>query len=348
MKLLVITQTVDSRDTYLGFFVGWLTELAPRFDSIEVVCLKRGSATLPANVSVHSLGKEVSQSRLKYITRFYAHVWRLRRDYDAVFVHMNQEYVLLGAFLWKMLGKEVYLWRNHAAGSLLTSIAVALSDKTFCTSRFSYIAQSKKNTLMPIGVDIEMFRPVPGVVRTARSILFFGRFAPSKQPDVLVEGLSRLDGEWTASFVGSPLPKDSAFEASVRERVHSLDLANRITFLPGIAHHDAPKLFAEHEIYVNLAASGMYDKTLFEAAASGCLVLAASRDFAALAGGQFSFKEDGSDLAQKLEALLALPVAEKSALRQQLSQMAEMNSLRTLGKRLYDSIASQGTRTGHH
>ena len=116
MKLFVVTQAVDSEDPVLGFFVRWVAELAKHFERIEVVCLKEGEHDLPKNVRVHSLGKPSSAKategtgaqlvlRFRYAVRFKLLAWRLRREYDAVFVHMNQEYVLLAGWLWKLLGK---------------------------------------------------------------------------------------------------------------------------------------------------------------------------------------------------------------------------------------------------
>src|SRR5947207_2952335 len=138
MRLLITTQAVDTNDPVMGFFVEWLLALSNRFEHIHVICLKKGAYTLPPNVSVHSLGKpsfakamkgEGSRAidRLKYTMRFYRYSWNLRGEYDSVFVHMNQEYVLLAGALWKALGRKVYLWRNHIKGSFLTNIAVSFS-----------------------------------------------------------------------------------------------------------------------------------------------------------------------------------------------------------------------------
>ena len=82
---------------------------------------------MPANVSVYSLGKEGGVSRIAYVLNFYRYIWKLRNDYDAVFVHMNQEYVLLGWKFWWLLGKRVVLWRNHKKGSVFTRLAALLS-----------------------------------------------------------------------------------------------------------------------------------------------------------------------------------------------------------------------------
>lgn len=59
MKLLIITQTVNTEDPVLGFFVRWIEEFAKHAETVEVICLKEGShAFLPSNVRVYSLGKK--------------------------------------------------------------------------------------------------------------------------------------------------------------------------------------------------------------------------------------------------------------------------------------------------
>src|SRR3989344_7151474 len=179
MKLLIITQKVDRDDPVLGFFHGWLAKFAEKFESVSVICLQKGVYDLPSNVQVFSLGKEHNSiiKKVGYIIKFYKYIFDLRHEYDSVFVHMNQEYVLLGSKLWKLLGKKVYLWRNHPYGNLLTRIAVVLSDKVFCTSKDSFTAKFNKTVLMPVGIDTEIFKDLK-MERSKNSILFLGRIAP--------------------------------------------------------------------------------------------------------------------------------------------------------------------------
>lgn len=343
MRLLITTQAMDRDDPVLGFFVGWVAELAKRYESIEVLCLKEGEHELPANVSVHSLGKEGGSSRFKYVWRFYRSVFVLRHRYGAVFVHMNQEYVLLGGIFWRLMGKRVYLWRNHWAGSVMTDIAAALSTKVFCTSRHSYTAKYKKTVVMPIGIDTTLFKPVAGITRVPHSVLFLARMAPSKRPDVLFEALRLLQTRgivYSASFVGSPLPADEEYYQGMRIEVEKRGMQEMVKFVPGIANNETPRVYSAHEVSVNLSRSGMYDKTIPEAAACGALVLASSDDYAAEADARLTFKDgDAADLARKLEALLMLAENERDALTQALRAFAEKNSLTTLGERLAQELS---------
>ncbi|HVZ76236.1 MAG TPA: glycosyltransferase [Candidatus Paceibacterota bacterium] len=338
MRLLVCTQVLDRNDPYLGFFHAWVEELSTHFEKITVICLKEGSHALPENVRVLSLGKENNSSRPARLWRLLHYAASHRGEYDAVFVHMNQEYILAAGWLWKFFGKRIYLWRNHYAGSVLTDIAAAFCTKVFCTSKFSYTAKYAKTELMPIGVNTTLYRDT-GAVRKPRSILFYARMSPSKRPDILVEALGLLQQRgvaFVADIYGTPLHKDEEFLAKLKRRVEGLGFADVVTFYPGTAPADGPAIFSAHEIFVNLGASGMYDKTLFEAAACECLVVAASKDWTDLVDG--TVVTDEISLAGILEKELSLTESEKQAQKASLRRAVEDNSLEKLGERLASAL----------
>lgn len=261
----------------------------------------------------------------------------MRNQYEAVFVHMNQEYVILGGWLWRLLGKNVYMWRNHYAGSWLTDAASYFCTKIFCTSTRSYTAKYKETVLMPVGVDTERFSLDVRVARQPRSILFLSRIAPSKRPEMLVDALASLHDEvtFTASFVGSPLPQDEAYYESLKEKVRSLGLGQQVSFSLGVPNSQTPDLYRAHEIFVNTSPSGMLDKTIFEAAASGCVVLAASADFAMIAGADSHF-DSSAELAALLKKQLTSAMSAPDT-----AKLVEQNSLALLGRRLAEEMGSE-------
>ncbi len=256
--------------------------------------------------------------------------------YDVVLVHMNQEYILIAGWLWKYWGKPIYMWRNHYAGSWLTDIAAAFCTKVFSTSKHSYTAKYRKNVLMPVGVDTKRFTPNPALERTPRSILSFGRIAPSKRLDIFIEALGILLSKgisFVASVYGSARPADSAYYENLKSRAEDLGLHDRVRFYPGVPSERSPDLYCTHEIFVNCSPSGMYDKTIFEAAASGCLVLAASDDFREVAGESFYFDGTSNDLAKKLSVLLGLSESQRAGMRT-VQRAAESNGLLMLASTL--------------
>lgn len=338
MRLLIITQAVDAKDPVLGFFVRWIEELAKRVEHIQVICLSKGEYVLPDNVQVYSLGKEEGQGRLEYIRRFYTYIWSYRHDYDTVFVHMNEEYVLLGGLLWRLWRKRVYMWRNHRIGSWRTRIAVSLSTKVFCTSKHSFTARFKKTVLMPVGIDLERFSPEVGttVRREDRSILFFSRIGPVKRPEIFIDALGEVLSRgisFVASIYGSPLPKDEAYYESLKIRAESLGLKDRLSFHPGVPNDLAPAIYHAHDIFVNCTPAGAFDKTLFEAAAAGCRVITSSDDFRDAAGDEVY----AADTAALVDRLVVFLIQDEDAItrsRIQMQSLARGESVATLADRL--------------
>jgi glycosyltransferase involved in cell wall biosynthesis len=337
MKLLITTQAIDTHHPVLGFFHEWVAELAKHFEHITVICLVEGDHSLPANVTVYSLGKERGeQSRIAYARRFLRLISEIRDEYDAVLVHMNEEYILIAGWYWKYHGKSVYMWRNHYAGSFLTTVAVLFCKKVFCTSMRSYVARYKRTVLMPVGVDIARFSENPAAVHKLHSILFLSRMAPSKRPDMFIEALGILKSRgavFSATLVGSPTPEDQVFYSNLREHMHLLGLDKDVEFKSSVEHKEAPTAFGSHEIFVNTSRTGMFDKTIFEAAASGCLVLASSEDFKRTTSEAFYFT-DADGLADKLQYLLSIDDAKRHEYRAILEKLVRDNTLSALVSKL--------------
>lgn len=315
MRLLVCTQAVDKDERALGFFHRWLEGFSRHADEIEVICLREGRHELPSQVHVHSLGKEQGHSRATYVWRFYRHMWRLRHGYDAVFVHMNQEYVLMGALIWKMLGKRVVLWRNHKQGSVFTDLACALVDAVCYTSPESYVAQKARAHQMSIGIDTDQFAPAE-VPPPAASILVLGRLDPVKRVKEFAEALvlvARRSG-FSVDIVGSPTDAASSYPAEVRSITRELEEKGMVRYLPGISHEETPRVYGAHDTYVNVTPSGSFDKTIGEAMASGCVVVAANRVIRGVVPDALLVDPDSpADIARGIEAALGLSAGERAA-----------------------------------
>ncbi len=342
MKLLILTQKVNKKDSVLGFFHGWILALSKHYEEVHVICLEKGEYELPSNVFVYSLGKEEKQSRLQYVFRFYKYIWILRNRYDVVFVHMNQEYVLLGSLIWKLLNKNVFMWRNHYAGTGLTRLAGRLSQGVFCTSKFSFTASFPNTKIMPVGVDESSARMDESIERVPGTILFLGRLDISKNPDVLIKALGLLKKEglnFKTSFVGGMSNPDSLYQKELEELARDLSVLDDITFVGAVPNTETFRYYRSHEIFVNCSKSGMFDKTIFKACACGCLVLATSRDFKDLAGEQFSFSEGShEELAKKMKYFFNLPDKEKIAFQDDLKKVIQNHSLPVLIGRLVDEL----------
>ena len=338
---------MDRPDSTLGFFCRWVALLSERFERVNVICLKKGTFDLPSNTFVHGLGKESSGGnkffkKIVFATRFYYHAWRLRKEYDVVFAHMNEEYVLLGGILWFLLGKKVFMWRNHYKGTILTDIASIFCHKVFCTSRFSYTARYKKTILMPVGVDEDSYKLDEPIPRVPHSVFFLGRISKSKRLHLLIEALAevaRRGIKFTATLVGGASDLESNYPNQLRDLAKSLGIADRIIFTGAVPNTETYRYYRSHDIYVNCSPAGMLDKTMFKAVGCGCLVIVSSRDFAELAGPDYIFpNNDSRGLAEKLAEFLTVSPEKRDRLVNALQESIKRNSLKILIDRLDDLL----------
>jgi len=183
---------------------------------------------------------------------------------------------------------------------------------------------------MPVGIDTMRFRVDGAVTRKPRSVMYLARIAPSKRVEMFIDALGRLhhDGiQFTATIVGSPQPADAAYYDALQIQVRTLGIDSFVQFLPAVPPSATPDLYRAHELFVNTSPSGMLDKTIFEAAACGCRVLASSKDFA-MAAGDESFFDSAETLAERLVVALessgstSLALVEQQSLGELVEQIA--------------------------
>ncbi len=318
MKVLVLTQAIDLDDPVLGVYAHLIEEIAKKCKHMTVICLKQGRHSMPGNVSVYSLGKETGRSRLKYIFRFYTYLWTTRREYSTVFVHMNSEYVCMGGLLWRLWGKRIVLWRNHRTEDLYTWFAVHFAHAVCYTSPSAYVARFKHAVRMPVGIDTSVF--IPGTTSAPlQSILFFGRLDEVKHPGAFLQAIERLSGKgikMEVDVIGDPTLGREAYANDLKKRFqHMLD----VSFEKAVPNEQAPALYRAHAIYVNLTPSGSFDKTIAEAAASGCIIVAANEVLHGIVPDALMVDPlSAEDVARGIEAALKLASNERAALSKNL------------------------------
>ncbi len=269
MKLLIVTQMVDSEDSMLGFFVRWIEEFAKHTEQVEVICLKEGKHSLPANVRVHSLGKEYGVSRVKYFLNFYTYIWRLRHGYDAVFVHMNPEYVVLGGLLWRIWGKRVALWYMHKSVNLKLRIATFFANVVLTASKESFRLPSSKVRVMGHGINTEFFSSDPSIVR-GNWVLSVGRLMPSKRHDLIIRAVALAGRELR-------IAGDGPEHKNLESLAHTLRAG--VSFLGGLNQAHLRDEYRKAACFVHTSETGSLDKVVLEALATDLPVITTNSAF---------------------------------------------------------------------
>ena len=311
MKLLILTQKVDINDDVLGFFHRWIEEFAKHCEKVTVICLQKGEYNLPKNVKVLSLGKEKGRSKIKYLFNFYKYIFRERKNYDAVFVHMNPEYVVLGGIFWRLMGKKVGLWYVHRQVNLKLKIAEKLADEVFTVSKESFRVKSKKINILGHGIDVEYFSSGKEKEKNSNTlnILYVGRISRIKNCDVLIKAgkilKEKLDKDFKIRFVGAPISKeDERYFKEIKSMVKALDLENNVEFIGSVPNKDIKWHYFWSDIVVNMSPTGGKDKVILEAIAAKRLILFSNKAFLDHMPQNFYFKlKDCNDLAEKIISL---------------------------------------------
>lgn len=339
MKILIFTQKVDRNDTVLGFFHDWVIRFSQKYSEVNLICLEKGEYDFPKNVKVYSLGKESGGTKFKYILNVYKLLSELEGQYDQVFVHMNQEYVLLAGIYWKVKNIPVYLWRNHPKGTLLTSVAVLLSTKVFCTSVSSFTARYKKTLVMPAGVNTDAFKQDSSVMRKKYSVCMVGRVSPVKNIELALEAINILVKEGTQvsfSVVGDTPEKDRDYHDRLVEYVKNNDLSKMVNFTPGVSPSKLSEVYASFEICLNLTDTGSFDKTIVEATSCGTIPVVSSDSFSSLLPSVCISDKNPQNIAKTLKRLL--DATEQLKIQKDLEKFVTSQSLDSLMVKLFNEI----------
>ena len=355
MKLLVCTQKVDINDDVLGFMHGWIAEFAKQCEQVTVICLYKGEYNLPENVKVLSLGKEKILNgymvKLLYGYKFYKYIIQERKNYDSVFVHMNQVYILLGWKFWKLWRKRIALWYAHGSTNLSLRLAVKLSDIVFTSTRSGCRLKSKKIKIIGQGIDIDKFKVESYKVKSSNKfkIITVGRISPSKDYKTLIKAVEILCGNAAMArlqidIIGDiGLLEQQAYLDELKKLVKEKGLDEQINFIGPVPNKDIVSHLQLADLFVNMSQTGSLDKTMVEAMACGLPVLTCNEAMAEVLG---DYKDklmyplrDHEKLAQKIKEFMEMDLEKKEKLCLALREMVvEKHSLKSLVKQLISSL----------
>lgn len=352
MKLLIVTQIVDINDDVLGFMHGWIEEFSKKCEKVIVVCLKKGKDKLPNNVMVLSLEKENGRSKIKYLLNFYKYIWRERKNYDAVFVHMNQEYVLLGAPIWKLLGKKIGLWYAHGYVPFSLKITEKLTNIIFTSTVSGCRVKSNKIKVVGQGIDVNKFKIQNSKLKTDDifRIITVGRISPSKDYETLILAAEILKNSglmFNIEIIGGPaVETDKVYFEQLKKQVNDKNLNNTVKFIGPVANKDINQCLQSADLFVNMGQTGSLDKAVLEAMASGLPVLTCNEALLEVFGSYKDLlmypKQDYNLLAEKIRYIYNLPEEQYKKISADLRQIViENHSLNRLIKKilnLYEKI----------
>jgi len=335
MRILIITQKVDINDGVLGFFHRWVEEFAKHCESIILICLYEGAHNFPQNVRVLSLGKEEGESRSKYIFKFYQYIWQERKNYDTVFVHMNQLYVVLGGIIWRSLHKGIALWYTHKSVTTSLRIAERFADIIFTASPESFRLPSRKLHVMGHGIDTARFADLAlrrGVGSLFR-ILTIGRISPVKDYETLIRAAEILHKEglvFSLTIVGGIADdRHEAYLMQIRKMITEKGLDALVTLAGEVPNSQIETYLLNADAFVNMSQTGSLDKAGLEAMAAGIPTITSNEAIAGVLGEKHKnlvfVPQNPQNLAEVLKTVMNSSVQARNEIGGSLQSIVREN-----------------------
>ncbi|PIR53730.1 hypothetical protein COU75_04425 [Candidatus Peregrinibacteria bacterium CG10_big_fil_rev_8_21_14_0_10_42_8] len=318
MTLLIVTQNVDSTDPILGFFHQWIEAFSERIDSVVVVGQKVGRHSFSSNVSVQSLRKEEGKSVIVQVLRSYGLFWKKRKDYDTVLVHMTPIWILIGAPLWILMRKRMYLWYEIKRGSWKLSLAMLLVRKVFAATEHGIPHSSKKLVVVGHGIDTEIFAKT--LTHSDGPVVSLGRITRIKNYDVILRAFAELPADLQLFIAGGTVT-----DADILEEKRLSDLARELGIEDRVSHgwvapDTVPDILQGARLFLHASQGGL-DKAILQAMSCGCPCVSTSVAAKSSLPEECVASEDS--MAAQAKALLELSDHDQEALSDELHSIVE-------------------------
>jgi glycosyltransferase involved in cell wall biosynthesis len=211
------------------------------------------------------------------------------------------------------------MWWSHWKMDAVVRGAERLCTRVVTVGPGTFPGPSKKLVTVGQAIDVESF-PEPHRMRAEGGplrVLVIGRYSPAKGVRTILRAvrLAVDRGVDVRLDVYGPAPNDEARleRDALHHAVEELDLGGRVQLHDAVPRAEVIRLLGEADLLVNNAPGGA-DRVVYEAGASGLLVLASNPAHEnVLDPDAFFEREDAEGLAGKLAACAVLSGAERDA-----------------------------------
>ena len=161
LRILFVTQELNSSSVNLAVAHNWTRELAKRVDSVHVLAGRVVDTELPPNVYVHSLGRESRRSRGRRVYQFGATCMSLLASgrVNAVLAHMVPAYAVAIGPVARLARAPLVLWYTSHGKSSALIWADRIVNAAVTASMESYPIPSNRAFSLGHGIDTQRFAP---------------------------------------------------------------------------------------------------------------------------------------------------------------------------------------------
>jgi mannosyltransferase len=244
-------------------------------------------------------------------------IWHARRNNEMIIG------VLLRSLGWPL--KLVFTSAAQRHHTWITRWLIRRMDAIIATNDISASYLKRPATVIPHGVDIDLYAPPPdraaAFAQTGLpgrlAIGCFGRVRAQKGSDVFVDAMCRLlprYPDFTAVMVGAITPEHLAFANDLRKRIEAAGLQSRIVITGELEIEQVQRWYQRLTIYAFTSRNEGFGLTLIEAMSSGAALVASRAGAAGLViedgvSGVLTPPGDVDALVAALEPLMRDPAS---------------------------------------
>jgi len=262
-------------------------------------------------------------------------IWHARRNNEMIVG------VMLRALGWPL--KLVFTSAAQRHHSWITRWLIRRMDAIIATSDISASFLKVKATVVPHGVDTEVYAPPADRAATFAesglpgryAIGCFGRVRAQKGSDVFVDAMCRLlprYPDFTAVIVGAITPEQLPFANELKKRIEAAGLQSRIVITGELEIAEVQRWYQRLTIYAFTSRNEGFGLTLIEAMSAGSALVAARAGAAELVvedgvTGVLIPPGDADALTVALERLLKDPLSAETMGAKARTRVVEKFSL---------------------
>src|SRR5579883_809941 len=241
---------------------------------------------LAQRVSAAWLGSNAPDGIARLVVADLMRLWRRPRP---LIWHARRNNEMIAGVVLRALGWPLKLVFTSAAQrhhSWTTRFLIRRMDAIIATSDVSASYLKRSATVIPHGVDTDLYAPPPDRAAAfaesglpgRHAVGCFGRVRAQKGSDVFVEAMCRLlprYPDFTAVMVGAIVPEQMVFANDLKRRIEAAGLSQRIVILGELEIAEVQRWYQRLTIYAFTSRNEGFGLTLIEAMAAGAALVAA-------------------------------------------------------------------------
>ena len=314
MNLLIINFVMDPKSQVLSWQTKVSFSLSKSFDKVVVLTHEKKNildSEIPTNVQIIVFPLIFLKAPMrwcggKYLLNFWVLFLNWKYKFDRCFIHMNFEWALYFAPVFKFFKIPVIIWYAHGSVTKRLIRAHQFATRIVSSTIEGFRIPSNKLSLIGQSIDLDQFELIASKEEKSSNLIYVGRISERKNLDKIIDVLSLVvnnDGNKDIKLliVGDTLTDDDEnYKATLLQHIDTLNLQSNVIFKGHLQQNEIIDLYKEVFAHISYSSTGSLDKTLVESLAVGCPVLTSNEAMAAILDDEYRIKLDDINGAARL------------------------------------------------